>query len=185
MWGPVNALSRAAVDSSDQPPTPSCSHRLPSHQRLAEMCAQPAPCDCLPQPASCRASRLQGFVQFRLSGERIHLDVDSLNEQLKVQGPDRLRCGGSLQHATCASCRKGWHAVSWVQAVLQEWAGTTMQAQDAATVAGATGAHCPQARVGGAEPTAGCRPHVVCRHSMRPDEAFGLIFQFDNVVSRQ
>ncbi len=36
---------------------------------------------------------LQGFVQFRLSGERIHLDVDSLNEQLKVQGPDRLRCG--------------------------------------------------------------------------------------------
>ncbi|KAI7845474.1 hypothetical protein COHA_001023 [Chlorella ohadii] len=53
----------------------------------------------------------EGFVQFRLSGERIHLDVDSLNEQLKVQGPDRLR------------------------------------------------------------------------HSMRPDEAFGLIFQFDNVVA--
>lgn len=43
-------------------------------------------------------------MQFRLSGERIHLDVDSLNEQLKVQGPDRLRCepgrgpGGVHEH---------------------------------------------------------------------------------------
>lgn len=33
----------------------------------------------------------QGFIQFRLSGEKIDLDVDALNEQLKVQGPDRLR----------------------------------------------------------------------------------------------
>lgn len=33
----------------------------------------------------------QGFVQFRLSGERIHLDVDTLNEQMKIQGASRLR----------------------------------------------------------------------------------------------
>lgn len=53
----------------------------------------------------------EGFVQFRTSGERIHLDVDTLNEQMQIQGVQRLR------------------------------------------------------------------------HSMRPDEAFGLIFQFDNVVA--
>lgn len=87
-------------------------------------------------------------MQFRLSGERIHLDVDSLNEQLKVQGPDRLRCepgtgpGGCMQQPECgvrsASCFLGsvQPALLWL-----------------------------------------------CRHSMRPDEAFGLIFQFDNVVS--
>ncbi|KAL4448919.1 hypothetical protein ABPG77_007636 [Micractinium sp. CCAP 211/92] len=53
----------------------------------------------------------EGFVQFRLSGERIHLDVDTLNEQMKIQGASRLR------------------------------------------------------------------------HSMRPDEAVGLIFNWDNVVA--
>lgn len=53
----------------------------------------------------------EGFMQFRISGEKIHLDVETLNEQLKVKGADRIR------HAT-----------------------------------------------------------------MRPDEAFGLIFAFDDVI---
>ena len=37
----------------------------------------------------------QGFIQFRLSGERIHLDVEALNEQLKSNGAARMR------HAMC------------------------------------------------------------------------------------
>lgn len=53
----------------------------------------------------------QGFIQFRLSGEQIHLDVEKLNEQLRIYGADRMR------------------------------------------------------------------------HSMCPDEAFGLIFNLDNVVA--
>ncbi len=57
------------------------------------------------------AAAAQGFIQFRLSGERTHLDVDTLNEQLRIYGAARMR------------------------------------------------------------------------HSMRPDEAFGLIFSWDNVVA--
>lgn len=53
----------------------------------------------------------EGFFQFRLSGEHTHLDVDTLNEQMQIQGKQRIR------------------------------------------------------------------------HSMRPDEAFGLIFNWDNVVA--
>ena len=53
----------------------------------------------------------EGFFQFRLSGERTHLDVDTLNEQMQITGRQRFR------------------------------------------------------------------------HSMRPDEAFGLIFNWDNVVA--
>ncbi|GAB4824176.1 hypothetical protein N2152v2_011222 [Parachlorella kessleri] len=53
----------------------------------------------------------EGFIQFRLSGERAHLDVDTLNEQLRIYGADRMR------------------------------------------------------------------------HAMRPDEAFGLIFNLDNVLA--
>ena len=34
---------------------------------------------------------MQGFIQFRLSGERAHLDVDTLNEQLRIYGADRMR----------------------------------------------------------------------------------------------
>ena len=52
----------------------------------------------------------EGFLRFRLSGELTRLDVDSLNEQLRIHGADRLR------------------------------------------------------------------------HSMRPDEAFGLVFEWDDVV---
>lgn len=52
----------------------------------------------------------EGFLQFRLSGEKTRLDVDTLNERLRVRGADRIR------------------------------------------------------------------------HSMRPDEAFGLIFDLDNVL---
>ena len=37
----------------------------------------------------------EGFLRFRLSGELTRLDVDSLNEQLRIDGPDRLR------HAMC------------------------------------------------------------------------------------
>ncbi len=33
----------------------------------------------------------QGFVQFRLSGENLHLDVDTLNEKLKLNGAARMR----------------------------------------------------------------------------------------------
>ena len=35
--------------------------------------------------------RLQGFVQFRVRGEPVHLDVDRLNEQLQAAGKNRLR----------------------------------------------------------------------------------------------
>jgi beta-phosphoglucomutase-like phosphatase (HAD superfamily) len=38
----------------------------------------------------------EGFMQFRLSGEKTHLDVHHLNEKLKVDGAERLR------HATMA-----------------------------------------------------------------------------------
>ena len=34
---------------------------------------------------------LQGFVQFRVRGEPVHLDVDALNEQLQAAGKTRLR----------------------------------------------------------------------------------------------
>lgn len=33
----------------------------------------------------------QGFVQFRISGENLHLDVDTLNEKLKLNGAARMR----------------------------------------------------------------------------------------------
>ena len=53
----------------------------------------PASCLAALSPLACRVcTPPQGFIQFRLSGERTHLDVDTLNEQLKVQGQDRLRC---------------------------------------------------------------------------------------------
>lgn len=52
----------------------------------------------------------EGFLQFRLSGEKTRLDVDTLNERLRIRGADRIR------------------------------------------------------------------------HSMRPDEAFGLIFDLDDVL---
>lgn len=51
-----------------------------------------------PPPLSARSpsaplASKQGFIQFKgLSGEQENLDVDTLNEQLKVQGRDRLRC---------------------------------------------------------------------------------------------
>lgn len=34
---------------------------------------------------------LQGFFQYRYSGAPIHLDVDTLNEHLKIRGADRIR----------------------------------------------------------------------------------------------
>ena len=34
---------------------------------------------------------LQGFMQYRVSGESMHLDVDTLNEKLKLRGAERLR----------------------------------------------------------------------------------------------
>ena len=34
---------------------------------------------------------LQGFVQFRVRGDPVHLDVDKLNEQLQAAGKTRLR----------------------------------------------------------------------------------------------
>ena len=34
---------------------------------------------------------LQGFIQYRLSGEALHLDVDTLNERLKLKGAARMR----------------------------------------------------------------------------------------------
>ena len=33
----------------------------------------------------------EGFLQFRFSGEKIRLDVDTLNERLQIQGADRIR----------------------------------------------------------------------------------------------
>lgn len=42
------------------------------------------------EPLSIGAEYGEGFVQFRMSGET-HLDVDTLNEQLKVVGADRMR----------------------------------------------------------------------------------------------
>jgi hypothetical protein len=33
----------------------------------------------------------QGFIQLRLTGKPLHLDVDTLNEQLKVRGAHRHR----------------------------------------------------------------------------------------------
>ena len=34
---------------------------------------------------------LQGFVEFRIGAQPLHLDVDTLNERLKVQGANRMR----------------------------------------------------------------------------------------------
>jgi len=34
---------------------------------------------------------VQGFIQFRLSGEPLRLGVDDLNERLKVRGAQRMR----------------------------------------------------------------------------------------------
>lgn len=34
---------------------------------------------------------LQGFVQLRMSGESLHLDVDTLNERLQLNGAARMR----------------------------------------------------------------------------------------------
>ncbi len=34
---------------------------------------------------------MQGFIQFRLSGEPLRLGVDDLNERLKVRGAQRMR----------------------------------------------------------------------------------------------
>ena len=34
---------------------------------------------------------LQGFVEFRIGTQPLHLDVDTLNERLKVQGANRMR----------------------------------------------------------------------------------------------
>lgn len=36
-------------------------------------------------------SVLQGFVEFRIGAQPLHLDVDTLNERLKVQGANRMR----------------------------------------------------------------------------------------------
>ena len=33
----------------------------------------------------------QGFVEFRIGAQPLHLDVDTLNERLKVQGANRMR----------------------------------------------------------------------------------------------
>ena len=38
-----------------------------------------------------RSSAIQGFIQFRLSGEPLRLGVDDLNERLKVRGAQRMR----------------------------------------------------------------------------------------------
>ena len=34
---------------------------------------------------------MQGFIQLKLSGETMHLDVDTLNERLKLKGAERMR----------------------------------------------------------------------------------------------
>ena len=33
----------------------------------------------------------QGFVEFRIGAQPLHLDVDTLNERLKVRGANRMR----------------------------------------------------------------------------------------------
>ena len=44
----------------------------------------------------------QGFIQFRLSGEHVNLDVDKLNEQMQIQGAQRIRW------------EAGWQLLDWV-----------------------------------------------------------------------
>ena len=34
---------------------------------------------------------MQGFIQLKVSGEAMHLDVDTLNERLKLKGAERMR----------------------------------------------------------------------------------------------
>lgn len=34
---------------------------------------------------------LQGFIQYRMTGESTHLDVDTLNEKLQLKGAERMR----------------------------------------------------------------------------------------------
>ncbi len=41
--------------------------------------------------ASDSMSHFQGFVEFRIGAQPLHLDVDTLNERLKVQGANRMR----------------------------------------------------------------------------------------------
>lgn len=50
---------------------------------------------CSPVPSCCcgrlTCCPLQGFVEFRIGAQPLHLDVDTLNERLKVQGANRMR----------------------------------------------------------------------------------------------
>ena len=39
----------------------------------------------------CEPHSAQGFIQYRASGESSHLDVDTLNERLKLKGAERMR----------------------------------------------------------------------------------------------
>lgn len=38
-----------------------------------------------------RERSVQGFIQYRVSGEALHLDVDTLNERLQLKGAQRMR----------------------------------------------------------------------------------------------
>ena len=67
----------------------------PAVHHLAAAAARrltPAPsCPSLPCPSPFFLPLPQGFIQFRLSGEHINLDVDKLNEQMQIQGAQRIR----------------------------------------------------------------------------------------------
>ena len=91
--------------------------------------------------------------------------MDKLNEQMQIQGAQRIRWE---QRSAC----RGWLAreVCCVLLGLQE-------ASNLAAHPVASNSVLPH------QPWLLPRAASRCRHSMRPDEAFGLLFNFDNVVA--
>lgn len=63
---------------------------LVAHHPKLKFFVQHLPC-CLSRHHAQACCVVQGFVEFRIGAQPLHLDVDTLNERLKVRGANRMR----------------------------------------------------------------------------------------------
>jgi hypothetical protein len=77
--GPSDSVCKRASQQ------PMCSRKV-AHTAQSCMLWSSRACAC-----DCWRAHVQGFIQFRLSGEPLRLGVDDLNERLKVRGAQRMR----------------------------------------------------------------------------------------------